>query len=76
MIRNICLCSRNGQRANKITQNLSESYSICFLSDCVMNVPSGVVLINKFGLKKLGKSLRSLANKKESKFLNQHLEPV
>ena len=37
---------------------------IWFLSDCVMNVLSGVVPINKVELKKFEKSLRKLADRR------------
>ena len=75
------------QWVNKRNENtaqigiLHQGDFIWFLSDCVMNVLSGVVPINKVELKKFEKPLRKLADRKlkkvrESKFFDQILESV
>ena len=61
------------QWANKRNENkaqiekLHQGDFIWFLSDCVMNVLSGVVPINKVELKKFEKSLRKLADRRVEK---------
>ena len=62
------------QRANSTNKNsnidfrlFSDSDFIWFLSDCVMNVLSGVVPVNKKELKKIEKTLRQLSNRKVGK---------
>ena len=45
----------------------SDSDFIWFLSDCVMNVLSAVVPVNKKELKKFEKTLRQLSNRKVGK---------
>ena len=46
---------------------LSDVDFIWFLSDCVMNVLSGVAPVNKKELKKIEKTLRQLSNRKIGK---------
>ena len=62
------------QWANSTTKNsniefrlFSDGDFIWFLSDCVMNVLSGVVPVNKKELKKFEKTLRQLSNRKKGK---------
>ena len=75
------------QWANKRNENtaqieiLHQGDFIWFLSDCVMNVLSGVVPIKKVELKKFEKPLRKLADRRvekvrELKFFDQILEFV
>ena len=51
----------NGNTAQ--IKTLHQGNFIWFLSDCVMNVLSGVVPINKVEFKKLEKPLRKLADR-------------
>ena len=48
-------------------KTLHQGNLIWFLSDCVMNVLSGVVPINKVELKKFEKRLRKLADRRVEK---------
>ena len=48
-------------------KTLQQGEVIWFLSDCVMNVLSGVVPINKVELKKFEKPLRKLADRRVEK---------
>ena len=62
-------------------KTLHQDDFIWFWSDCVMNVHSGVVPINKVELKKFEKPLRKLADRRvekvrESKFFDQIQEYV
>ena len=58
----------NSTKTSKIDFRLfSDSDFIWFLSDCVMNVLSGVVPVNKKELKKFEKTLRQLSNRKVGK---------
>ena len=68
-------------RHKELNSSLSDGEFIWFLSDCVMNILSGVLPINKDELK-FEKPLRKLANrrvekqKRKSKVFNQLLKRV
>ena len=53
-------------------KTLHQGDFIWFLSDCVMNVLSGVVPLNKVELKKFEKPLRKLANRRVEKSESQN----
>ena len=55
------------KNSNIESELLKDSDFIWFLSDCVMNVLSGVVPVNKKELKKFEKTLRQLSNRKVGK---------
>ena len=55
------------KNSNIESELLKDGDFIWFLSDCVMNVLSGVVPVNKKELKKFEKTLRQLSNRKVGK---------
>ena len=55
------------KNSNIESELLKDGNFIWFLGDCVMNVLSGVVPVNKKELKKFEKTLRQLSNKKVGK---------
>ena len=58
--------NKRNEKTAKI-KTLQQGDFIWFLSDCVMNVLSGVVPINEVELKKLEKPIRKLADRRVEK---------